>query len=125
MNDGIMENYGNIEWLYGRSAIHLKRIETLENKIEMLDARVLKLEEIIVGLHNTGMWDTNPIKRKVEYEGTPILEPDEEFDSVDEVLVNAEHLCNDEDEEEPHYSIEDLAEIALEQRANEDRGEDR
>ena len=45
----------------------------------MLDARILKLEEIIV------------------------------------------ELCNEEPEEVHHYSIEDLAEITLENRANEDR----
>ncbi len=41
---------------------------------------------------------------------------------LEEIIVK---LANEEPEEEPHYSIEDMAEIALENRANEDRGEDR
>lgn len=67
-DEAIMENYGNIQ--------------DILSKIQMLDARVLKLEEIIV------------------------------------------ELCNVEPEE-GHFTMEDMAEIALENRANEDRGEDR
>ncbi len=46
MNDeAIMENYANITH-------NLSSIKRLEVKIEMLDARVLKLEEIIVKVCN-------------------------------------------------------------------------
>ena len=61
---------------------NVESIQWLAQKIEMLDARILKLETIIVELAN--------------------VEPPEE-----------------------HFSMEELAEMALENRANEDRGEDR
>ena len=45
MNDGVMENYGNIVG-------NLERIVILEKKIKMLDERILKLETIIVKVCN-------------------------------------------------------------------------
>ena len=51
-HEGIMENYGNIVGNLERIVELEKFVRTLATKYEMLDARILKLETIIVKLCN-------------------------------------------------------------------------